>query len=291
MNLEQVEVFVQYLCGDIVKVTVPAISVGVPTVPAFTMPIIGECPEGTMADPRTYVSSLYPVLSNDTFEATADMLGLLMKYIYIAYQYPTSNAEYMLGSQDITAIYLKNINISKLTNDGLYSSQDLVDIYLKSINIAGSTSDSLGSSHDIMDLTFIDLNRYYTVQEGFTSSSTPIDIAFEESPRLLVGLEIADLTIDSYTPSVQLVSGLLEVFANFDNLRGDLDTYTTSANFISGSIVTYNNYSTNIDIDGYSVSAGFVSGNMETYTARYLTGDMDGYITSATFISGTIQNV
>lgn len=291
MNLEQIEVFVQYLCGDTVKVTVPAISVEIPVVPQFVMPTIGECPEGTMAIPETYVSNLYPILSNDMVQASADVLNLFMKYIYIAYQYPTSNAEYMFGSHDLTDIYLKNINISHLTLEGVSASQDLIDIYLKNINIFTSTLEALGSSSDISDITFIDLNRYYTVQEGFTADSIPINILFEESPRLLVGLDIADLGIDSYSSSVQLVSVLLEVFANFDDLRGDVDNYTSSASFISGSVVTYNDYSTTIDTDSYSVSSVFVSGNMDTYTVRDLTADMESYITSATFVSGTIQNV
>lgn len=289
MDIEQIEVFVQYACGDTVRVTVPSMSVGIPVVPAFTMPVIGECPEGTMAIPKTYVSEPYPVLSNDMLKASNDVLGFFMKYIYIATEIP---ADKVTSSSTLQHIYLKNINISYLFPESLSSAADIPSIYLKNINIYHGNSssntfeDSINSTSDVSLIQMISLNRYYTVTEGVTAGSNIDTILLEASPRTEVTGNEPD-GIESKVP--ELVSAVYTVFASLDNLRTDKDGVNALVpEFVNGIYTTFQTYEVNQDKDGVAALAPeYISGVYTTYTVVDLSNMADGIVALVPeFVSG-----
>lgn len=291
MDIEQIEVFVQYACGDTVKVTVPSMSVGIPVVPAFTMPVIGECPEGTMAIPKTYVSEPYPVLSNDMLKASNDVLGLFMKYISVATEIP---ADKIASSSNLQDIYLKNINIGYLCPESLSIAADIPHIYLKNINIyCGNSSnntfeDSVVLSSDVNLIEMISLNRYYTVSEGVTASSNIDTILLEASPRTEVTGNEPD-GIESKVP--ELVSAVYTVFASLDNLQMDKDGVNALVpEFVNGVYTTFQTYERYQDKDGVvPLVPEYISGVYTTYTEVDLSNITDGTVAVVPeFVSGVL---
>lgn len=285
MNVEQIEVFVQYACGDTVKVTVPAMVVGIPLVPSFSMPIIGECPEGTMAIPKTYVSEPYPVLSSDMVKASNDVLGFFMKYINAV---TTISPDEVTSGSNLIDIYFKNINVSSLVSEGVATATDLTNIYFKSINVYCEVSESVGANSDISEVTLIDLNRYYTVEEKVTSSCNVSSIVMEASPRTTVEGNEPD-GIEAVVP--EFVSSEYTIFASLDNLSGDTDGIESLVpSFIAGIYTTYMTYEVSVAGDGVqTLSPEFIDATYTTYTVVDATVVGDGvFALVPEFISGVI---
>lgn len=282
MNLEQIEVFVQYLCGDTVKVTVPAISVGIPVVPTFVMPIIGECPDGTMADPKTYISNVYPLLFRDSYTNSVVVTDLAMKSIYRS---SSISYESYRVSSEIADVYLKSINIGSMTTDTCSQLTNVEGVYLKSINIESSVNDIIASDSDVIDITMINLNKFINVKDSLLTSATVLTAEMAPSPRIVLGETFGDNVIEGFTADKAVISGVSVLdFLPLDKLRTEPDAFTANKGILSSvSVIVYNNYIASFGSgeDNFTASkATLPSVNTITYVPNIVRMDLDNMITS-----------
>lgn len=236
MNIGQIQVLVQYPCGEVITVLVPSMVVDTPVVSTPALLSISECPMNEIVnpiiEPITYVSHPYPVINREGLSANALIMNAVVLDVIVNIDY---GIEGIAANAGITNALLKNVVVNQPTNESVKSDATIIVGSVRQLNVTASTSDGIGSNSTIINGNLRNLNITVPINDGVYAQGTIINGELVSTPVTL--LDDSYDSAESISP--QLVSASIEEMVLKNHLSSDYDSITNTVVLSSIDSITF----------------------------------------------------